>query len=50
VLNAAGGRVTDCNGKVLRYNKKSILNPWFMALGDSDCDWYGLAAGLVDED
>lgn len=50
VLNAAGGRVTDCNGKVLRYNKQSILNPWFMALGDTDCDWYGLAAGLVDED
>ena len=50
VLHAAGGRLTDCSGKVLRYNKPSILNPWFMALGDTRCDWYALAAGLEDED
>ncbi len=40
VLEAAGGQVTDLNGRSLRYNlKPSLINPDFMAVGDSHFDW-----------
>ena len=39
VLESAGGRVTDLDGKPLRYNKPDILNPWFLASGDGGYDW-----------
>ncbi|KAA3629065.1 MAG: 3'(2'),5'-bisphosphate nucleotidase [Proteobacteria bacterium] len=39
VLNEAGGRLTDVHGHDLSYNKKSLLNPWFLALGDPSHDW-----------
>ncbi len=42
VLESAGGKLTDCTGAPLRYNKKSLLNPWFVAIGAGDYDWYGL--------
>lgn len=31
VLEGAGGKVTTLDGDVLRYSKKEILNPWFVA-------------------
>ncbi len=34
VVEAAGGRVIDCEGKALRYSKADILNPWFMVIAD----------------
>ena len=39
VLNEAGGQLVDCAGAELRYNKKNILNPWFVAIADSSVDW-----------
>ncbi len=47
VLEAAGGKLTDCSGASLRYNKKSLLNPWFVATGAGDYDWYGLFEGIT---
>ncbi|HDZ77997.1 MAG TPA: hypothetical protein ENH39_01650, partial [Gammaproteobacteria bacterium] len=41
VVNAAGGRVTNLDGKELQYNKKDLLNPWFV-VSDSDYDWLPL--------
>ena len=41
VLTAAGGSVNDQNGEPLRYNKESILNPWFIASGAGDENWCG---------
>lgn len=38
VVNAAGGRVTDLSGNELEYNKKDILNPWFV-VSNSEYDW-----------
>lgn len=39
VVESAGGRVTDIDGKPLRYNKPDILNPWFLATGGGNHDW-----------
>lgn len=40
VLEAAGGAVTTLEGSPLRYNTKdSLLNPSFLAVGDSKHDW-----------
>ncbi|MDX1491664.1 MAG: 3'(2'),5'-bisphosphate nucleotidase CysQ [Pseudohongiellaceae bacterium] len=40
VLAAAGGEVTRTNLEALRYNtKESVLNPFFLALGDTAYDW-----------
>lgn len=40
VLEQAGGQVTDLNGKTLAYNTKdNILNPSFLASGDTGQDW-----------
>ncbi len=50
VLAAAGGRLTDLHGDPLRYNKENILNPWFMAVGATDFDWYALVADLAPRD
>lgn len=41
VVNAAGGRVTSLDGKVLQYNKKDLLNPWFV-VSDAESDWLPL--------
>jgi 3'(2'), 5'-bisphosphate nucleotidase len=46
VLESAGGKLTDCRGVALRYNKKSLLNPWFIASGSGDYDWYSLLEGI----
>ena len=40
VLEAAGGAVLDLGGRPLRYNRKdSLLNPEFLAVGDTAIDW-----------
>ncbi len=39
VLTEAGGRLVDCDGAELSYNKKNILNPWFVAMSDPKVDW-----------
>lgn len=40
VLRIAGGEVLDLEGAPLRYNQKeSILNPYFLAFGDTGHDW-----------
>ncbi|MCZ7598148.1 MAG: 3'(2'),5'-bisphosphate nucleotidase CysQ [Gammaproteobacteria bacterium] len=39
VLTEAGGRLTDVHGRELEYNKESLLNPWFLAIGDPSHDW-----------
>ena len=41
VVNAAGGRVTNLEGKELQYNKEDLLNPWFV-VSDSGYDWLPL--------
>lgn len=43
VVQAAGGRIVTLDGKPLRYNmKKSLLNPEFLVIADTDRDWLGL--------
>ncbi len=40
VLEEAGGRVTDLALNPLEYNRKdSLLNPFFLAMGDGRVDW-----------
>lgn len=40
VLEQAGGQVLDLHGRPLRYNRgESLLNPEFLAVGDSGIDW-----------
>jgi 3'(2'), 5'-bisphosphate nucleotidase len=39
VVEAAGGRVVDVHNQPLRYNKPSLLNPWFIVTGSGDYDW-----------
>jgi 3'(2'), 5'-bisphosphate nucleotidase len=42
VVEGAGGRVLDGQGRPLRYNtKESVLNPYFVAFGDTSRDWIG---------
>ncbi|MFQ5735280.1 MAG: 3'(2'),5'-bisphosphate nucleotidase CysQ [Thermodesulfobacteriota bacterium] len=39
VVEAAGGRVTDLDGKALRYNREDLLNPFFMVTGSPPFPW-----------
>ncbi len=40
VLESAGGSMISLDGQALRYNtKESLLNPHFLAVGDSGRDW-----------
>jgi 3'(2'), 5'-bisphosphate nucleotidase len=46
VVEQAGGRVLEMDGKPLAYNTKSeILNPFFVVIGAPDHDWLALLAG-----
>ena len=46
ILNAAGGKIIDVNGRELRYNQKeSLINPWFLAVGDVSINWFKLILG-----
>lgn len=45
VVEQAGGRVLELDGKPLSYNRKeNILNPWFLVAGPDDHDWLALLA------
>ena len=44
VLATAGGAVTTIQGEPLEYNKADILNPWFLAAGDTGFDWTALVS------
>ena len=45
VVEQAGGKVLELDGKPLSYNVKSdILNPWFVVIGATDHDWLALLA------
>jgi len=45
VVEQAGGKVLELDGKPLSYNAKSeILNPWFIVIGAADTDWLALLA------
>jgi 3'(2'), 5'-bisphosphate nucleotidase len=39
VVQIAGGRITTMDKAPLRYNKRSLLNPWFLVSGAGDYDW-----------
>jgi 3'(2'), 5'-bisphosphate nucleotidase len=46
VLEQAGGGITDMGGAPLRYNtKESLLNPDFLAFGDTSVGWASLIGG-----
>ena len=46
VVEQAGGRVLQLDGKPLSYNEKEdILNPWFVVAGSADRDWLALLDG-----
>ena len=48
VVEQAGGRVVEIDGKPLKYNKKDdILNPHFLVIGPEDYDWVSVAQGIV---
>ena len=45
VVENAGGRVVDLDGKRLMYNTKADpLNPFFIVYGDESIDWVSFAA------
>ena len=46
VVEAAGGKVIDCQARDLRYGKENILNPWFIVVADTriNYDCKGLRA------
>ena len=45
VVEQAGGKVLELDGKPLSYNaKEDILNPWFIVIGAADRDWLALLA------
>ncbi|MEO6927396.1 MAG: 3'(2'),5'-bisphosphate nucleotidase CysQ [Rhodanobacter sp.] len=47
VLDEAGGAVLDLQGQPFRYNRgESLLNPEFIAVGDSAVDWAGRLSGV----
>ncbi|WNG36161.1 3'(2'),5'-bisphosphate nucleotidase CysQ [Archangium violaceum] len=45
VLEAAGGAVTDLEGRRFVYNKEQLTNPSFLAFGDARQDWRALLEG-----
>jgi 3'(2'), 5'-bisphosphate nucleotidase len=46
VVEQAGGKVLELDGKPLSYNQKEdILNPFFVVLGPTDHDWLALLEG-----
>lgn len=45
VLEAAGGAVTDLEGRRFAYNKEQLTNPSFLAFGDARQDWRALLEG-----
>jgi 3'(2'), 5'-bisphosphate nucleotidase len=39
VVEAAGGKVTDLEGRALVYNREDLLNPFFIVAGDPSFPW-----------
>ncbi|MEK6770546.1 MAG: 3'(2'),5'-bisphosphate nucleotidase CysQ [Pseudomonadota bacterium] len=39
VVEEAGGRVLDAQGRPLTYNKPTLRNPWFIVCGAGNTDW-----------
>lgn len=51
VLEQAGGSVVEMTGAALRYNtKESLLNPDFLACGDTSVNWTALLRGPSSND
>ncbi|MDH3638490.1 MAG: 3'(2'),5'-bisphosphate nucleotidase CysQ [Gammaproteobacteria bacterium] len=50
VLECAGGKLVNCDGSPFVYNKESVLNPWFLAIGGGSYDWYKLLEGIEADD
>ncbi|MDH3379635.1 MAG: 3'(2'),5'-bisphosphate nucleotidase CysQ [Gammaproteobacteria bacterium] len=48
VVEVAGGHVVDRFDTPLRYNKKSLLNPWFLVYGATEFKWCELVDGLEE--
>jgi 3'(2'), 5'-bisphosphate nucleotidase len=48
VVEVAGGRVIDMRGESLRYNKESLLNPWFIVTDAGGYDWTSLVETRSD--
>ncbi len=48
VVEVAGGAVFDLRGERLRYNKESLLNPWFLAVGDRAYAWRRCLEGITE--
>ena len=49
VLDEAGGAMLTTNGDVVQYNKPdTLLNPWFLAIGDPDHNWLKYHATETD--
>ena len=49
VLSAAGGSIVDTNFKELRYNQKeSLLNPYFIAMGDNSYPWQAIVRASLE--
>lgn len=46
ILREAGGKMLQCNGDKLIYNKENILNPYFLAVGNGNYDWLPLLNGI----
>jgi len=49
VLAGAGGTLTTARGEPIRYNKENILNPWFVAAGESEFDWIRITRELSEK-
>ncbi len=49
VLESAGGKLTDLQRTPFRYNKDSLLNPWFVASGIGSYDWCSLLEGIDEK-
>lgn len=49
IVEAAGGAITDLQGRSMLYNAKpSLVNPFFLAYGDKTQDWTQFAKGITD--
>ncbi|MGH8541322.1 MAG: 3'(2'),5'-bisphosphate nucleotidase CysQ [Stenotrophobium sp.] len=49
VVSEAGGTVVDFSGQPLRYNvRDTLINPSFIAFGDTSRDWVGLLTNPAD--
>lgn len=50
VVVAAGGTVTDVQGRPLLYNSSDMRNPWFIAGGRTDRPWHEFATDPIQSE